>query len=107
MTENEEVEHETESKVFENNVSCSGEDHDNGSEDEPIWPARSKRMRRSYISTASILKVFQCNASDTLWAIRIEDVYSYKDPIISPFSYGVENNQDLPGGRGVASPREI
>ena len=52
------VEHETESKVFETHESCSGEDHDNGSEDEPIWPARSKRRRRSYISPASILKVF-------------------------------------------------
>ena len=57
MSESEEVEHETEFKVLEINESCSGADYDNGSEDEPIWPARSKRRRRSYIPTTSVLKV--------------------------------------------------
>ena len=66
MSENEEEEHETESKVLEINESCSGADYENGSEDEPIWPARSKRRRRSYIPPARILEVFPDVTPETL-----------------------------------------
>ena len=63
MTENEVVEHETESKVFETLGSCSGVVHDNGSKLSPSG-LQDQNGRHSYISTANIMKVLPGGAQE-------------------------------------------